>query len=110
CGCCCAGGSGSGSRTGSGRTCRAHAAPGGTDACASLGPYAGRGAAVLIGRMPGCCGGPASPTDPPFIPQQRVVLAAMARRIETGSIDIEAIKDQYPLAETVSQHVALKRR
>ncbi len=34
----------------------------------------------------------------------------MARRIETGSIDIEAIKDQYPLAETVSQHVALKRR
>jgi len=34
----------------------------------------------------------------------------MACRIETGSIDIEAIKDQYPLAETVSQHVALKRR
>ena len=34
----------------------------------------------------------------------------MARRIETGGIDIEAIKDQYPLAETVSQHVALKRR
>jgi phage/plasmid primase-like uncharacterized protein len=37
-------------------------------------------------------------------------MAAMARRIETGGIDIEAIKDQFPLAETVSQHVALKRR
>lgn len=28
----------------------------------------------------------------------------------TGSIDIEAIKDQYPLASIIEQHVALKRR
>jgi phage/plasmid primase-like uncharacterized protein len=34
----------------------------------------------------------------------------MARRIETGSIDIEAIKDQYPLAEEVRRHLVLKRR
>ena len=34
----------------------------------------------------------------------------MARRIETGSIDIDAIKDQYPLADAVSRHLVLKRR
>lgn len=34
----------------------------------------------------------------------------MARRIESGSIDIEAIKDQYPLAEEVRRHLVLKRR
>lgn len=34
----------------------------------------------------------------------------MSRRIEIGSVDIEAIKDQYPLAETVGRHVVLKRR
>lgn len=34
----------------------------------------------------------------------------MARRIETGSIDIEAIKDQYPLADEVRRHLVLKRR
>jgi phage/plasmid primase-like uncharacterized protein len=34
----------------------------------------------------------------------------MARRIETGSIDIEAIKDQYPLADAVRRHLVLKRR
>jgi phage/plasmid primase-like uncharacterized protein len=39
-----------------------------------------------------------------------VILAVMARRIETGSIDIEAIKDQYPLADAVRRHLVLKRR
>ena len=34
----------------------------------------------------------------------------MARRIETGSIDIDAIKDQFPLADEVRRHLALKRR
>ena len=34
----------------------------------------------------------------------------MSRRIEIGRVDIEAIKDQYPLAETVGRHVVLKRR
>ena len=34
----------------------------------------------------------------------------MARRIETGSIDIEAIKDQFPLADEVRRHLVLKRR
>ena len=34
----------------------------------------------------------------------------MARRIETGSIDIDAIKDQYPLADEVRRHLTLKRR
>lgn len=34
----------------------------------------------------------------------------MARRIETGSIDIDAIKDQFPLADEVHRHLALKRR
>lgn len=34
----------------------------------------------------------------------------MARRIETGSIDIDAIKDQYPLADEVRRHLVLKRR
>jgi hypothetical protein len=33
-----------------------------------------------------------------------------SRLIETGSIDIEAIKDQHPLAEIVSKFVTLKRR
>lgn len=33
-----------------------------------------------------------------------------SRLIETGSIDIEAIKDQHPLAEIVSKFVPLKRR
>ncbi len=50
------------------------------------------------------------PGIPPFIPLQKVALAAMARRIETGSIDIEAIKDQYPLADAVRRHLVLKRR
>ncbi|MBY0303683.1 MAG: AAA family ATPase [Sphingomonas sp.] len=39
-----------------------------------------------------------------------MILAVMARRIETGSIDIEAIKDQYPLADAVRRHLVLKRR
>ena len=79
--------------------------------------------------MPGCLGGPASPGDTPAIPRcpppipqgspsriphlspvQKVVLAAMARRIETGSIDIDAIKDQFPLADEVRRHLTLKRR
>ena len=34
----------------------------------------------------------------------------MARRIETGGVDIEAIKDQFPLASVVEQYVKLKRR
>ena len=34
----------------------------------------------------------------------------MARRIETGSIDIDAIKDQFPLADEVRRHLVLKRR
>ena len=34
----------------------------------------------------------------------------MSRRIEIGSVDIDAIKDQYPLAEVVGRHVVLKRR
>ena len=34
----------------------------------------------------------------------------MARRIETGSIDIDAIKDQFPLADEVRRHLPLKRR
>lgn len=34
----------------------------------------------------------------------------MARRIETGSIDIDAIKDQFPLADEVRRHLTLKRR
>lgn len=33
----------------------------------------------------------------------------MATVLITGSIDIEAIKDQYPLASIVEQHVALKK-
>ena len=37
-------------------------------------------------------------------------MAVMARRIETGSIDIEAIKDQYPLADAVRRHLVLGRR
>jgi len=32
------------------------------------------------------------------------------RLIETGNIDIEAIKDQHPLAEVVEQYVQLRRR
>jgi hypothetical protein len=39
-----------------------------------------------------------------------VALAAMARRIETGSIDIDAIKDQFPLADEVRRHLVLKHR
>jgi phage/plasmid primase-like uncharacterized protein len=50
------------------------------------------------------------PSDTPFIPQQKVTLAVMARRIETGSIDIDAIKDQFPLADEVRRHLVLKRR
>lgn len=34
----------------------------------------------------------------------------MARRIETGSIDIDAIKDQFPLADEVRRHLTLRRR
>lgn len=34
----------------------------------------------------------------------------MARRIENGSIDIDAIKDQFPLVDEVRRHLALKRR
>lgn len=34
----------------------------------------------------------------------------MARRIETGNIDIDAIKDQFPLADEVRRHLVLKRR
>lgn len=34
----------------------------------------------------------------------------MARRNETGSIDIDAIKDQFPLADEVRRHLALKHR
>ena len=34
----------------------------------------------------------------------------MARRIEIGSIDIDAIKDQFPLADEVRRHLPLKRR
>ncbi len=33
-----------------------------------------------------------------------------SRVIETGSVDIEAIRDQYPLASVVEPHVALRRR
>ncbi|WP_395634371.1 AAA family ATPase [Sphingorhabdus sp.] len=39
-----------------------------------------------------------------------MVLAAMARRIETGSIDIDAIKDQFPLADEIRRHLVLKHR
>jgi phage/plasmid primase-like uncharacterized protein len=34
----------------------------------------------------------------------------MSRLIETGNVDIDAIKDQHPLAEVVGRHVVLKRR
>jgi len=34
----------------------------------------------------------------------------MARRIETGGVDIEAIKDQFPLAGIVESYVQLKRK
>ena len=34
----------------------------------------------------------------------------MARRIETGSIDIDAIKDQFPLADEIRRHLVLKHR
>nr|WP_235982173.1 CHC2 zinc finger domain-containing protein [Novosphingobium aerophilum] len=37
-------------------------------------------------------------------------MVAMAPRIETGQIDIDAIKDQYPLANEVRRHLSLKPR
>lgn len=34
----------------------------------------------------------------------------MSRLIETGNVDIDAIKDKHPLADVVGRHVVLKRR